>query len=254
MLSVTKLDVPTDDGVMDVHLHLPAGHPADAGPALPTVIMYPDAFGVRPATDDMAQRLADLGYAVALPNVHFRTPDALPFDPKTAFSDPAERARLGQVMGVANAGAMAATGALLAALADVPAANAEKVGTTGYCMGGRLSFLAAGTFPDRVAAAASFHGGRLAVADDPASPHTQADRIQARLYFGVADEDGSCTPEDQARLAAALDQAKVDYRLELYPGARHGFAVTDHPGVYDEKAAEQHWQRTAELFDAVLKA
>jgi carboxymethylenebutenolidase len=156
-------------------------------------------------------------------------------------------------MGTANAGAMAATGALLAALADVPSAAAEKVGTTGYCMGGRLSFLAAGTFPDRVAAAASFHGGRIAVEDDPSSPHTLADRIQARLYFGVADNDGSCTPEDQARLAAALDQAKVDYRLELYPGAAHGFAVTDHHGAYDEDAAERHWERTAELFDAVLK-
>lgn len=254
MLSVTKLDVPTDDGVMDVHLHLPAGHPADGGPALPTVIMYPDAFGVRPAADAMAQRLADLGYAVALPNVHFRTPDAGPFDVRTAFSDPTQRAKLMEAMTAASAGAMAATGALLATLTDVPAVAADKVGTTGYCMGGRLSFLAAGTFPDRVTAAASFHGGRLAVADDPASPHTLADRIQARLYFGVADNDGSCTPEDQARLSATLDQAKVDYRLELYPGAGHGFAVTDHHGVYDEKAAERHWERTAEFFDANLKA
>jgi carboxymethylenebutenolidase len=154
----------------------------------------------------------------------------------------------------ANATAvMGDTGALLAALDDVPAARSDKVGTTGYCMGGRLAFAAAGAHPDRVAAAASFHGGRLAMEDDPESPHKRASDVQARLYFGVADNDGSCTPEDQARLAAALDAAKVDYRMELYPGAAHGFAVKDFP-VYDEAAAERHWERTAELFDATLKA
>jgi carboxymethylenebutenolidase len=252
-LPVTRLDVPTADGVMDVHLHLPANHPAEGGPALPTVIMYPDAFGVRPAADAMAQRLADLGYAVALPNVFFRTPDAGPFDPATAFSDPAQRARLGAAMQGASAGAIPATGALLDALVDEPSTNADQVGTTGYCMGGRLSFLAAGTFGDRIKAAASFHGGGLAT-DDPTSPHTLAGDITAKLYFGVADDDRSCTPEDQARLTAALDAAKVDYRLEINAGAHHGFAVPDHVAAYDEKAAERHWDRTAELFGATLRA
>lgn len=250
-MPVTKLNVPTDDGVMDVNLHLPADHSASGGPALPTVIMFPDAFGVRPELDRMAQRLADLGYAVALPNVFFRTPDAGPFD-ASSFADPELRAKLGEVTMAANAGLLPATAALLAALDDVPAARSDQVGTTGYCMGGRMSFIVAGAFPDRIAAAASFHGGRLAVEDDPSSPHTQAGRIQARLYFGVADEDGSCTPADQARLAAALDEAKVDYRLEVYSGAHHGFAV---PGqsAYDETAAERHWERTAELFGDTLK-
>jgi carboxymethylenebutenolidase len=238
---------------MDVHLHLPDGQPDAGGPGQPAVIMFPDAYGVRDVMDRMAQRLADLGYAVALPNLYFRTPGAGPFDANTTFSDPAGRARLGAAMGPANEGAMRATAALLAALTDVPAAKADKVGTIGYCNGGRLSFLAAGTFPDRVAAAASIHGGRLAVEDDPNSPHRLAGRIQARLYFGVADEDRSCTPADQARLTAALGEAKVDYQLELNPGARHGYAVADHD-VYDEKAAERHWERTAELFGAALKA
>ncbi|ONH30948.1 dienelactone hydrolase family protein [Pseudofrankia asymbiotica] len=253
-MTVSKLDVRTDDGVMDVYLHLPPGHEADGGEPLPTVIMYPDAFGVRPVTQDMADRLAALGYAVALPNIFYRTPDAGPFDAATTFSDPEARARLFDVMQKANATAvMGDTGALLTALDDVPAARSDKVGTTGYCMGGRLAFAAAGTHPDRVAAAASFHGGRLAVEDDPESPHRHAGEVRARLYFGVADNDSSCTPEDQVRLAGALDEAKVEYRMEVYTGAAHGFAVKDFP-VYDEAAAERHWDRTAELFDATLKA
>ena len=253
-MTVSRLDVRTDDGVMDVYLHLPPGHPAEGGEPLPTVIMYPDAFGVRPVMQDMADRLAALGYAVALPNVFYRTPDAGPFDAATAFSDPDGRARLFDVMQKATTtGVMRDTGALLAALDDVPAASGDKVGTTGYCMGGRLAFAAAGAHPDRVAATASFHGGRLAVEDDPESPHKRAGDVRARLYFGVADNDGSCTPEDQARLAAALDAAKVVYRMEVHTGAMHGFAVKDLP-VYDEAAAERHWERTAELFDATLKA
>ncbi|MBL7498210.1 dienelactone hydrolase family protein [Frankia sp. CNm7] len=240
---------------MDVYLHLPAGHQAESGDdPLPLVVMYPDAFGVRPATLAMADRLAGLGYAVALPNVFYRTPDAGPFDAATAFSDPEARTRLFGVMAKANPTAvMADTRALLAALDDAAGVNTERIGATGYCMGGRLAFIAAGTFGDRVAAAASHHGGRLAVEDDPDSPHKRAADVRARLYFGVADQDGSCTPEDQARLAAALDEAKVDYRIELYPGALHGYAVSDFP-VYDEAAAERHWDRTAELFADVLKA
>lgn len=253
-MTVSKLDVRTDDGVMDAYLHLPPGQPAAGGAALPTVIMYADAFGVRPVAHAMADRLASAGYAVVLPNVAYRTPEAGPFDAATAFSDPETRAQLGAVMQKANPTAvMRDTAALLTALDDIPEVSSEKVGTIGYCMGGRLAFSAAGAHPDRVAAAASFHGGRLAVDDDPDSPHKRAANVSARLYFGVADEDGSCTPEDQARLAAALDAAKVDYRLELYPGALHGFAVNDMP-VYDEAAATRHWERATELFDATLKA
>lgn len=253
-MTVSKLDVRTDDGVMGVHLHLPADYPAEGGAPLPTVIMFTDAFGVRPAADGMAQRLADLGYAVALPNVFYRTPLDEPLDPKTAFSDPDTRAKLGGIMAAANAAAvMKDVGALLAVLDDVPAAASDRIGVTGYCMGGRLAFLAAGVYPERVVAAGSFHGGRLAVEDDPESPYHKAGVITARLYFGVADQDGSCTPEDQARLAAALDEAKVDYTLEVYEGAKHGYAVPDHYGAYDEAAAERHWANTEQLFGAVLK-
>jgi carboxymethylenebutenolidase len=252
-VTVSKLDVRTDDGVMDVYLHLPADHPAEGGAPLPTVIMYPDAFGVRPVTHAMAQRLADHGYAVALLNVLYRTPLDEPFDVRTAWADPEIRGKLTAVLSKATVTAvMKDTAALLAALDDVPAAKADKVGTTGYCMGGRLAISAAAAHPDRVAAAASFHGGRMAVDDDPESPHKNAGEIRAKLYFGVADQDRSCTSEDQARLAAALDEAKVDYTMEVYPGALHGYAVADFD-VYDKAADERHWANTERLFDSVLK-
>ena len=115
-------------------------------------------------------------------------------------------------------------------------------------MGGRLAFAAAGAHPARVAAMACIHGANLAV-DEPTSPHLQAGKIRARLYFGVADNDASCTPEAQAKLKAALDAAGVRHELEVYAGALHGFAVPDSP-KYDEVAAERHWEKVLALPEA----
>jgi carboxymethylenebutenolidase len=118
-------------------------------------------------------------------------------------------------------------------------------------MGGGFALSAAGTFPDRVAAAVSFHGGSLAT-DKPDSPHRLAPRMRARLYIGVADIDPSFTGEQRERLEAALQAACVDYTLEVYAGAQHGFAVTGHP-VYNREASERHWERLLDLFERTLK-
>jgi carboxymethylenebutenolidase len=199
----------------------------------------------------MAGRLAGLGYFVMLPNVFYRAGDFAPFDVKTVFSVPAERERLmALIKSLDTASAMRDAGAYLDAIAAHAGAQGGKVGAMGYCMGGRLAFTTAGAHPDRIAAAASIHGGHI-VTGEPDSPHRSADRIKAELYFGVADEDGSCTPEHQGILASALGATHVAYQIELYRGAHHGFAVPDMP-VYDEAAAERHWARLAALFASAL--
>jgi carboxymethylenebutenolidase len=242
----TRLDVTTADGVMDVTLHEP-----EAGPA-PVVIFFSDAGGVRPVMQEMAARLASAGYLVAVPNLYYRAGPYEPFDIATLFSVPGERKRMGDIIALAGQyGLDRDTGALLDALAGHPGRRGELVGCVGYCMGGYWSFRTAGAHPGRIAAAASFHGGHLAT-DDPASAHRQADRIRARLYFGVADADPSCSPESQAQLVTALSQAGVGYQLELYPGARHGFTVPDNPS-YNEAAAERHWTRVTTLFAETLR-
>jgi carboxymethylenebutenolidase len=245
-MAESKLDVQAPDGRMDVYLH----HPSGSGRA-PLVILFPDAGGVRPSMHGMAERLAANGYLVAMPNVLYRAGAFAPFNPRTLFTDPPERARLEAIVKQADAASvMGDLGALLDVLASEPSARADQVGCVGYCMGGRLSFVAAAAFPDRIAAAASIHGGNLAV-DEPTSPHLQAGKIRAQLYFGVADNDQSCTPESQAKLVAALDAAKVRYQLEVYPGAPHGFAVPDMP-TYQEAAAEKQWERVLALFAEAL--
>ena len=118
-------------------------------------------------------------------------------------------------------------------------------------MGGLLSLTAAGTFPDRIAATASYHGGRLAT-DDAESPHLLASKIKSRVYIEGAIEDSSFPNDMKQRLEDALTQAGVDHTIETYP-AKHGWVFRDIP-VYDASAAERHWQTMLALFDAKLVA
>ena len=243
MTTPEKIEIPTPDGVAQAWTYRPEGKGTS-----PAVLYLPDAFGVRPATHQMCERLASLGYFVLQPNVLYRAGDFAPFNIKTAFSDPSERARLMGMMQQIDS--VRDTEIYLEAIAQQPGALAGKVGCVGYCLGGRMAFIAAGYHADRVGAAASIHGGNL-VTDKENSPHTRASHIRARVYLGVADEDGSCTPEHQGILASSLGAAHVAYQMELYPGARHGFAVPDFP-IYDAAAAERHWVRLAALFGEAL--
>jgi carboxymethylenebutenolidase len=234
--------ITTPDGVCPVTLNTPAGD----GP-WPGVVMYPDAGGVRPTMQEMADRLAGLGYAVLLPDVYYRNGTWAPFDMKAVFGDDAERRRLFAMMKDITPDVMAAdAAAFFDYLAGRPEVSGTCFGTTGYCMGGRTSLMVAGRVPDRVAAAMSFHGGGLAAQNDPGSPHLLADRIQAAVYVGAAQNDASYTAEQSAVLDAALTAAGVEHVIEWYP-AEHGYAVPD-TAAYDAGAAEKHWNAMATFF------
>jgi carboxymethylenebutenolidase len=138
-------------------------------------------------------------------------------------------------------------GAYLRWLADSPLVVDGPVAITGYCMGARLALLTAGTHPDRVAAAAGFHGGRLAT-DDPDSPHLVAGRVTAELYFGHADQDPSLPEEQIKRFEEALTAAGVRHRCEVYPGAHHGYTQAD-TAEYHREGDERHWAALLDLLE-----
>lgn len=243
----SKLEVQTDEGTVTGQLLLPEGD----GP-WPLVVFYMDAGGLRPTLTEMGRRLTAAGYAVVQPNLYWRLEPYEPFDFSTVFGDEEERKRLlSMVRSVTPDQAVSDTRVMVEAATGDERVRGERFGCVGYCMGGKAAFIAATRMPDQVVAAASIHGGGL-VTDAPDSPHRGADRIRGAIYLGVADEDPSCTPEHQQVLREALDAAGVRYTLELYPGARHGFAVPDFP-VYDAEAAERHWQRVLALFAAELR-
>ena len=152
---------------------------------------------------------------------------------------------------VTEEGAARDTGAMLEFLALQPEVAGAKVGTTGYCMGGSFALTAAGRYPDRVAAAASFHGGQIA-STAPDSPHLLAGTMQATVYVAGAEDDASFDDEQFERLSNALTEAGVEHTLVTYPAA-HGFAVPDNP-TYDEAAAARHWQALEDLYRSTLAA
>jgi carboxymethylenebutenolidase len=242
----TMVDVPTEEGVADTYLVVPDGD----GPH-PGVLIFMDAFGLRPRLEEMADRIAERGYAVLVPNILYRGGRAPQFD--LAGVDDAERRGkiFNQIMPLIQALDTAAvtrdTKAYLDFFAAQDGVDPGPVVAVGYCMGGTNALRVAAAYPDRIKAVASFHGGRLAT-DQPDSPHLQVGKITGEVYLGHADNDASMPPEQIAALDAALDAAGVTYTSEVYEGAPHGFTMSD-TAMYDEQAERRHWENLFALLD-----
>ncbi|MGH3796513.1 MAG: dienelactone hydrolase family protein [Pseudonocardiaceae bacterium] len=240
------IQIPTPDGRSNGSLHIP-----EADGPRPGVVVFPDAGGLRDTFRQMGDHLAEMGFVALIPDIYYRAGDWAPFDVATVFSDERERARLGTLMGaLTNDGIISDAGAYAEFLLNRPEVGGDAIGTTGYCLGGRMSLVAAGGLGDTIAAAASFHGGGLAVADQPTSPHLAADRISATVYVAGAQEDNSFTAEQAELLDHALTEAGVDHTVEFYQ-AHHGFAVPDNP-TYDAEASARHWAALQQLYQARL--
>ncbi|MER5753387.1 dienelactone hydrolase family protein [Streptomyces sp. NPDC002088] len=242
----TAVDIPTEDGLADAYLT----HPGDGLPR-PGVLLYQDAFGLRPHLRSMADRLAAAGYTVLVPNVFYRHGRTPVFD-LPEFIDPGTRPEIWQqispvMQALTPELAMRDAGAYLRWLADSPLVADGPVAVTGYCMGARLTLRTAGAYPERVAAAAGFHGGQLAT-DAPDSPHLAAGHITAELYFGHADNDPSLPAEQRERLEEALTAAGVRHHCEVYPDAPHGFTQAD-TASYQKEGDERHWAALLDLLE-----
>jgi carboxymethylenebutenolidase len=243
-----QIEIQTRDGQCPTHVFRPAGN----GP-FPAVLVYMDGIGIRPAMLEIGERIAQNGYYVLLPDLFYRSGPYAPMDARSVFTDPDQRKLLMEKFfkHASPANFMSDTRPLLDYLATQPDVQPGPIGVTGYCMGGLMALTAAGTFPERVAAAASFHGGRLAT-DAPDSPHLLAPNIRARVYVAGAVEDPTFPDDMKQRLKAALESAGVVSTVETYP-AKHGWVLRD-TSVYDEQAAERHWSSLLSLLEQTLKA
>ena len=243
-----KVEIKTADGVCPSYVHRPAGD----GP-WPGVLMFMDGPGIRPAMQEVAERLASQGFYVLLPDLFYRAGDYAPIDVGRVWADKALRDhhRETYMAPTTPARVMSDTAAFIDFLDAAPQVQPGPIGVVGYCMGGRLALIAAGTYPDRIAAAASYHGGGLAN-DTPSSPHLLAPKMQARIYVGGATDDANFPDEMKQRLETALSDAGVDHKVETYP-AKHGWVLRDMP-VHDAAEAEHHWRTLVPLFEDTLRS
>ncbi len=243
------ISIKTRDGNCPASVFTPANR---KGP-WPAVIFYMDGLGIRPVMWEMGQRLADAGYLVLQPDLYYRFGS---YPPKVPSEVLGNQASMGELMKWVNSldrdRKVSDSSAFIDYLSSRPDVKGKRFGATGYCMGGNTSLTAAGAFPDRFAAVASFHGGNLG-ADKPDSPHNYVKGITGRVYVAGAIEDASFPDEQKVRLEKALTDAGVNHVVETYPGARHGFAVPDLP-VFNKEAAERHWTSLLTLFQETLRA
>jgi carboxymethylenebutenolidase len=243
------VDVETRDGIADAYVSRP-----DVGGRRPGVLFVIDAFGLRPQIEEMADRIAEQGFVVLVPNVFYRV-GRTPVVSLEGLGDPARRDEVfGRIRPLINGLtpelAVADGGAYLDWLESEAAGG--KFAITGYCMGGRLGWRVAAAHPERVAALGCFHTGGL-VTDSADSPHLTAGAVEAELYLGFADQDASMTADQIATLEHALDRAGRDYRSEVYEGAAHGYTMADTP-AYDEVAAERHFRELSGLLERAFGA
>ena len=250
----TDVEIKTPDGTADAaFIHPKSG-------SHPGVLIWTDAFGLRPSMRDIAKRLAAEGYSVLVPNPFYRVAKA-PFSSASSFSfqDQAQMAKLRSLMGSASAPGNPEKDAVayVEFLEKQKSVNkSKKVGTQGYCMGGPLVVRTAATLPDRIGAGASFHGGGL-VTDKPESPHLLAPKIKGRMYFGIAANDDKNQPDAKDKLREAFAAAKVPAEIEVYSESQHGWCVSDMPiqggkAIYNKADADRAWGKLVALYKAGL--
>jgi carboxymethylenebutenolidase len=240
---VDLIDIETPDGSAEAYL-------TGSGPG---VLFFIDGIGLRPQIAEMADRIAGWGYTVLAPNVFHRAGTAEETSPKADLRLPGEREKF-----FASIGSRISDLTPELARRDIPAylgvlrqhSDGARVATVGYCMGARLAVRAAALDRD-VVAVAGFHGGGLAVEDDPESPHTLLPRTRAELVFGHADQDRSMDPAAVARLGSALDAAGLVAKNEVYAAAPHGYSMND-TSMYHQDAAERSFDELHALLDRAL--
>jgi carboxymethylenebutenolidase len=249
----TDVEIKTPDGTCDAaFIHPKSG-------SHPGVLIWPDAFGLRPSMRAIGRRIAAEGYSVVVPNPFYRVSKA-PFTDASNFNfqNPDDMAKLRPLMASVNAPGNAekdATAYVAFLDAQKQVKTKKKIGAQGYCMGGALVVRTAAALPDRIGAGASFHGGGL-VTDKSDSPHLLAPKIKARMYFAIAASDDSRQPDAKDKLKEAFSAAKVSAEIEVYP-AQHGWCVPDMPvrdgaPIYNKAEAERAWAKLVALYKAAL--
>lgn len=242
-----KIQIPTAVGTAEGVIYFP-----EKTGRWPGVIHYTDIGGIRASHEQMARRLAGAGYVVLMPNIFYRT-SALPlFDFPLKFGEERTTKRLAALTGPLTPDAITCDASdYVDFLARQDFVKPGPMGVVGYCFSGKMALLTAFSRPDRVAAAASFHAGGLAI-DAPNSPHLALQPfLKARLYFGHAVNDKSMPAEAIERLNRALEAWGGTYESEVYEGAYHSWTVPDSP-VYNQPQAERAFEKLTSLFAETL--
>ncbi|MHA1564737.1 MAG: dienelactone hydrolase family protein [Alphaproteobacteria bacterium] len=241
-----EVQIKTDDGKIRTFIT----HPERGGPH-PVILMYHDAPGIREELRDMARRFGTLGYYVILPNLYYRLGD-INFPAKTHERGEKELKRIFEAIdSLTNDLVLSDTKVLLDyAKADEAASDGAK-GCVGFCMSGCFAMYGLGKMPEHFRAAGSIHAIRH-VTDKPDSPHRVLGNVDGELYFGFGSDDEYTPPEEIEELRGILDKHKINFTIDVFNGANHGYVFRGR-NYYHKEASEQSWERLIDMFDRNLK-
>ena len=238
--------IDTSEGKADAYFVAPAAgkHPG--------VLIWPDIMGLRPAFRQMAERLAQSGYAVLVVNQFYRSTKAPFLKAGESFDQPDVRAKIMPfVEKLTPAGTVSDAKAFTAFLDAQKEVDAKRgLASTGYCMGGPMVFRTVAARADRYRAGATFHGGGL-VGDKPDSPNALIPQMKASFLIAIAENDDQRAPTDKDALRKAFDDAKLAAEIEVYKGTMHGWCPPDSK-VYNAAQANRAWERMLALFQKAL--
>jgi carboxymethylenebutenolidase len=241
-----SFEIASPDGVIDGVICTPADLTRR-----PVVLFLTDIGGLRPSQIDRGRRLAAEGYVVCLPNVCYRTRRPPLFDAPRDMKDERTKQRFVELTAPLTPEAVARDAEVYVNwLAARPDVAPPAIAVVGHCFSGSFALRIAAARPDRVVAAASFHGGGLAT-EGASSPHLLLPKVRARLYFGHAVKDGSMPVEAIARLDQALKAWGGQYESETYEGALHGWTASDGP-MFNAAQAERAFQKLVHLLRGTL--
>ncbi len=237
----SRVEIETADGTMPTFVF----HPEDGGP-YPVVFYLMDAPSIRPALMEMASRLATTGYYVMMPYLYYRHSEFRQF----GSTDEELHLRRELMQSVTVKTILPDAEAMLGyADSQQMASSSKKIGAVGFCMSGPLVLSLAQNMPEKVGAVASIHGAWL-VNDTEDSPHRNLDRIKAEVYFGWADNDPTATKEEKQIMEDALISNSVDYTLDFFEDAVHGYAPAGER--HHHAASERHWECVHRMFTTHL--
>ena len=227
------------------------GVPEGQGP-FPGVIVAQHAGGVDEFIRVMVDRLAEQGYVAAAPTLFHRQSDATQ---EHIEAIPKDAERLGKLMPfIQQLKDEEIVQDVKAAMDHLQSLGAGPIGVTGFCMGGRVTYLTAATFGN-IAAAGVFYGGNImAGMGGNTAPFDLTANIQCPVAGFFGGDDVNPSPDDVAKIAAEMDKFGKVHDFHSYPGAGHAFQDFTNPPVYREEAAKDSWQKLMAFFGERLNS
>jgi len=243
-ITTGMVQVKGEAGAMPSYLARPQGEGKHAG-----VVVVQEAFGLNKHIKEVTDRIAREGYVALAPDLYYREKGAV-----VGYDNLPEAIRL--MMGLADEKIVADMKGAVDHLKAQAFVQADRIGVTGFCMGGRVTFLTACRNGD-VKAAVPFYGGGIGSVQvserTPKAPLDYAEQLRCPMLLFFGGNDPFIPLDEVEKIKQRLAELKKNAETIVYPGAPHGFFCNERDS-YRADAAKNAWERLTKFFAQHLKA